>query len=260
MADMLTYIAASGMDAAMKEVNNKANDLANLNSGAYKSINVKTQDSFYILESKAGSPTQEGEKPVGLYQGSGSRAVSTYRDFSLGTRKHTGLSLDFYIRGSGYVAVTLRGGTTAYYRATSLQRNAQGNLVTQEGYPLEDGITIPTTVSVEAIAISAQGIVSYKDTTGASIELGQITLNTFINEQGLTPLANGYFLQTEASGDAINGTPGDIGFGSLDQGAIELSNVEVAIVFADFITAQRAYELNAKVLRASEEMAKEIQK
>ncbi|MDX1916981.1 MAG: flagellar hook-basal body complex protein [Rickettsiaceae bacterium] len=261
MADMLTYIAASGMDAAMKEINNKANDLANVNTGAYKSVSTKTQDSFYIIESKAGDASQEGEKPVSLYQGTGVRAVSAYRDFSLGARKQTGLNLDFYIQGSGYVAVTLPNTDTAYYRATSLQRNSSGVLVTTEGYPLVDNIVIPDTVSTQDILISDQGVVSYKNaTSGAAVVLGQITLNNFINEQGLTPLSNGYYLETAASGSAVSGNPGDVSFGTLDQGALELSNVEISTVFADFMTAQRAYELNAKVLRSADEMAKELQK
>ncbi len=257
MADLLTHIAASGMDAAMKEINNKANDLANVNSGAYKSIHNKTQETFYIHVTKAGSGAQDGEKPVGVYQGTGAKTVATYRDLSLGTRKQTSMSLDFYIAGSGYVAVTLPSKETVYYRATSLKINSEGVITTSEGYPLVDNIVLPEAIAMQAIKISENGEMSY-DGGDQKIVLGQINLHNFPNEQGLKGLSGGYYLETEASGAPIVGKPGDPGFGTLDQGALELSNVEVANVFADFMAAQRAYELNAKMLRSAEEMSKEL--
>ncbi|MDX1924712.1 MAG: flagellar hook basal-body protein [Rickettsiaceae bacterium] len=261
MADLLTYIAASGMDASMKDISNNAHNLANINSGAFKTINTETKDTFYIMASQAGSAATEGEKPVSNYSGTGVKVTGTYRTLTQGARKQTGNSLDFYINGSGYVAVTLPNKSTAYYRATSLKVNSEGKFTTSEGYLLADDIApITSDVDTQTIKISQQGQVYYSNTSGNDVTLGQITLYTFPNEQGLKALSGSYFQETDASGAPTQGKPGDAGYGTLDQEALELSNVEIATVFADFMAAQRAYELSARMLRSSEEMFKELNK
>ncbi|MDX2050352.1 MAG: flagellar hook-basal body complex protein [Rickettsiaceae bacterium] len=260
MADSISYTAASGMLASMADISNRANNLANLNSLAYKAIETETKDTAYRVESKAGSSAIAGEKPVSTYYGTGVQVTGTYRNLAQGTRKPTGDPLNVYISGSGYFAINLPNNVRGFTRAGAFKLNNQGQIVTTEGYTLVDDITLPQDVQSQNVKISAQGQVTATNNAGDDVVIGQLRLYTFTNEQGLIPQTKSYYTESEASGEAVEGNPGDLGFGELEQYAVELSNVEATKEFASFMAAQRAYELCARMLRVSEEMQKELNK
>lgn len=262
MAEIITYSAASGMKAAMMEITNRTNNLANVNSLGYKALEIETKDTFYNHIAKAGVQGAQdvGEKPVGVQLGTGVKVTGTYRNLEQGTMKQTNNPLDIAIIGSGYFAVTLPNNQRAYTRSGAFQINNQRQIVTSDGYLLVDDINIPANIQISTVNISPEGNVTASDNAGGEIQLGQIQVYGFVNERGLDQIGGGYLIENATSGEGQANTPGDLGFGKLGQRQLELSNVEIATEFAAFMAAQQAYSMSSKMLKAIDDMLKELNK
>jgi len=194
---------------------------------------------------------------VGLGTGSGTRAVATARNFSAGNLRATGAPLDVAIEGLGFLQVAMPDGTRAYTRAGALHLDAQGVVVTNEGYPLEPAITIPS--NALSVSVSKDGVVSAQlPGQTASQTLGTIELSTFANTGGLRALGGTLFATTSASGEPEAGAPGADGRGTLVQGFLEDSNVSVVEEMVNMIIGQRAYEANSRVIKATDEMLAQV--
>lgn len=252
------YTAASGMNAQQSNIDNIAHNLANVNTTGFKKSRVEFEDLVYQQTRAAGTPTATtAEAPVGLEVGLGTRQVASARDFSTGNLKVTGAPLDVAIEGRGFLQVTLPSGETGYTRAGSLHLSAQGQLVTAEGYAIEPQITIPENAT--SITISRDGIVSVLAAgDSAAQQVGTIELAAFQNPAGLRGLGGNLFGVTTASGEPTNGVPGSDGLGTITQGFLEESNVSVVEEMVNMILGQRAYEANARVVKAADEMLAQV--
>lgn len=248
------YTAATGMIAQQMNVDNIANNLANVNTTGYKKSKLEFQDLLYQQLRLAGATQAEGAQvPVELQIGYGTRPVATQRIFSQGTVVSTNNPLDVSIDGDGFLQVTLPDGTVSYTRDGALKKSAEGTIVTSDGYTLEPQVTIPADAT--AINISSDGEVSVLVPGDATMQtVGQLELARFVNPAGLKSIGRNLFLETEASGVPITGQPDTEGYGKLTQGFLELSNVEVVDEMVNMIVAQRAYEINARAIQTSEEM------
>ncbi|MEE2657228.1 MAG: flagellar basal-body rod protein FlgG [Candidatus Latescibacterota bacterium] len=248
------YTAATGMIAQQMNVDNIANNLANVNTTGYKKSKLEFQDLLYQQLRLAGATQAEGAQvPVELQIGYGTRPVATQRIFTQGTVISTNNQFDISIDGDGFLQVTLPDGTVAYTRDGALKKSSQGTVVTSDGYTLEPQVTIPQDAT--EVNISSNGEVSAKIPGDPTFQqLGQLELARFVNPAGLKSIGRNLFLETEASGVAQNGQPDTEGFGKLSQGFLELSNVEVVDEMVNMIVAQRAYEINARAIQTSEEM------
>jgi flagellar basal-body rod protein FlgG len=252
------YTAASGMDAQQTNIDNVAHNLANVNTTGFKKSRVEFEDLVYQEVRAAGSAASATtEAPVGLEMGLGTRAVATARDFSAGNMRSTGGPLDLAIQGDGFFKIAMPDGTDAYTRAGTFHLDAQGSIVTAEGYALEPGISIPTNAT--SISISNDGVVSATiPGQTATQELGTIEIATFPNAGGLRPLGGNLFQPTTASGDEEVGSPGTDARGTLQQGFLEDSNVSVVEEMVNMIIGQRAYEANSRVVKAADEMLGQV--
>ena len=252
------YTAASGMNAQQLNMDNVANNLANVNTAGFKKSRVEFQDLVYQEMRAAGTQASSStEAPTGLEVGLGTRAVATARDFSTGNLKSTGGPLDLAIAGAGFFQVSMPDGTTAFTRAGSFHLDGQGVIVTSEGYPLEPAITVPATAT--SVTISKDGVVSATIAgQTAAQQLGTITLASFTNPAGLTPLGGTLFTPTTASGDPQTGPPSADGRGGLQQGFLEDSNVSVVEEMVNMIIGQRAYEANSRVIKAADDMLGQV--
>lgn len=248
--------AALGMSAQQKTVDNIANNLANVNTTGFKRSTIAFQDLFYqnIAVSKRGSGMTSGRAVAPQLQiGHGAKAVATVRNFSQGPIEETGGSLDVAINGEGFFQVEMPDGTIAYTRDGNFTLDANGRIITQSGLPLASWIEVPE--DAKAIQISQQGVVSAKlSGGGGTIDLGQIELAKFVNPGGLEALGGNLFSVTERSGQPFYGTAGMDGFGVLQQGFLEQSNVDIVKEMVRLIEAQRAYETNSKMVQTAEDM------
>jgi flagellar basal-body rod protein FlgG len=248
------YSAATGMMAQEMQIDTISNNLANVNTTGYKKVRVDFQDLIYQTMRNAGTPTSAGtEIPNPIQVGLGTKVASTQRIFSSGEYEQTDNPLDMLIEGDGFFQITMPDGTIAYTRDGSFKRDSQGKVVTSDGYSLSPEITIPSTAT--AINISSDGTVSVT-TSGSTTpqNIGQLTLAKFINPGGLESMGKNLFRPTAASGEAITNTPGLEGFGTIAQGFLEMSNVQVVSELVNMITAQRAYEVNSKAIKVVDEM------
>jgi flagellar basal-body rod protein FlgG len=252
------YTAASGMNAQQANIDNVANNLANVNTTGFKKSRVEFEDLVYQQIKTAGTPTsQEAEAPTGLETGLGTRAVATARNFSTGNLRNTNNPLDLAIEGNGFFQVTLPGGETGYTRAGALHLSGQGQIVTNDGVPIEPAITIPANAT--SVSISKDGIVSVSvPGQSATQQVGTIELANFQNPAGLQARGGNLYVATTASGDATTGVPGSDGLGSIAQGFLEDSNVSVVEEMVNMILGQRAYEANSRVIRAADEMLQQV--
>jgi flagellar basal-body rod protein FlgG len=251
------YTAASGMNAQQMNIDNVAHNLANVNTTGFKKGRMEFEDLVYQQIKAPGSPTsQEGEAPVGLDLGLGSKVVATARNFSSGNLRATNAPLDLAIEGAGFFQVSLPGGETGYTRAGNLHPNAEGQIVTSEGYPLEPAITIPS--NAISVSVSKDGIVSAATPGQAPQQIGTIELANFQNPAGLEARGGNVFVVSSASGDPITGVPGSDGMGMIAQGFLEDSNVSVVEEMVNMILGQRAYEASSKVIRAADEMLQQV--
>jgi flagellar basal-body rod protein FlgG len=232
-----------------------ANNLANVNTAGFKRSRPDFQDLLYQNLRSAGTASNAGAQfPVGTEVGLGARVITTEKNFSQGDFRETGNPLDMVIEGDGFFQVTMPNGSTAYTRAGAFKLDAQGRLVTSEGWLLSPSITIPST-STE-ITIGSDGSVSVRNgDTGAVEDAGTpLELARFSNPAGLQSIGHSMFLATPASGDPITGAPGSSGIGSINQGFLEMSNVSVVEEMVNLIAGQRAYEVSSKAIQASDEM------
>lgn len=245
--------AATGMTAQQMMVDVIANNLANVNTIGFKRSQIDFEDLLYVKLRDAGAEVASGiNTPGGIEVGSGVRVASTIKVFSTGEFQNTGRKLDIAIRGDGFLQVTLPNGDIRYTRDGALQTNADGQLVTTTGYTIEPAITIPTdAVSVD---VGKDGSVNITDTTGTTSVVGTIQLVRFPNPSGLSNEGDNLLSATEASGTATTGTAGEDGLGTIQSGFLEKSNVQMVTELVNLITAQRAYEINSRAIRAGDQM------
>ena len=249
------HTAATGMRAQELNVQVISNNLANMRTTGYKRQRAEFQDLLYEHVRRVGSQTSDQGNilPAGIELGSGVKTVGTPRLMTQGSLAQTGKDFDVAIRGEGFFKILLPDGRTAYTRDGSFELDAQGRIVTAQGNVVQPAITIPQNAS--GITINALGQVSYT-TPGAttSTAVGQIELSMFINKSGLQAIGDNLYVETPASGAPQSGTPGNDGFGDLQQGSLEQANVEAVSEITDLIAAQRAYEMNSKVITAADQM------
>jgi len=249
------YIASTGMAAQERNVEVISNNIANMRTTGFKRQRAEFQDLLYQSYRRAGASTSDAgtQVPVGIEVGSGVRVAATARITSQGNVTPTEKELDVAIRGEGYLTVTLPDGRTAYTRDGALERDGDGRLVTVDGYPLEPGINVPE--DAQSIAISRDGMIqAFFGNSTEPVQIGQIQLARFVNTAGLESMGDNLFLETPASGQAQVGFPDSDGMGNLLQGYLESSNVNAVTEMADLIAAQRAYEMNARVISGADEM------
>ena len=246
-------VAATGMAAEETQLDTIANNLANANTTGYKRQAAQFEDLLYQNARVAGSNADGTVGPTATQVGTGVRVVATTRSFEQGTLQQTGNPLDLAVQGEGLFAVMRPTGELAYTRSGSFQLDAQRRLTTSDGLPLEPPITIPADAT--SVTIAADGTVSVQQPGGhASTNVGQIRLTTFPNPNGLSALGNNLFGATASSGEPVTGAPALEGRGTLLQGSIEGSNVNVVDEMVAMIRTQRAYEINSKVISAADEM------
>ncbi|MCP4690949.1 MAG: flagellar basal-body rod protein FlgG [Desulfobacterales bacterium] len=248
------WSAATGMSAQSLNIDVIANNLANLKTIGFKKSRADFQDLLYETMTPAGAPTSsETEAPVGIQVGHGTRPVAVQKVFTQGDYEHTKGELDLAIDGDGFFEVTQPNGNPAYTRAGSFKLDSSGQMVTSEGFLLSPGITIPP--EALAISIGVDGTVSVLNAgEDEATEVGQITMARFANPTGLHALGRNLLVPSTASGPATTGVGGEDGFGTISQGFLEMSNVSVIDEMVSMITAQRAYEINSKVIQTSDDM------
>jgi len=248
------YTAATGMNAMQHQIDVTSNNISNINTTGFKQDRAEFQDLLYeSLNYTAGRTTQDTMNPTGIDVGLGVRLANIQKNFTQGDYKTTSNQLDIAIQGKGFFQIVLPSGEIAYSRNGNFKINAEGTIVNGNGYPLEPQIVVP--VQYKDLTISKDGFVSTKDPiTADTIDLGQIVLADFINPAGLMPLGESLFMQTEASGDVVEGNPQTEQFGTLQQGMLEVSNVKLVNEMVDLITAQRAYEANSKAITTADSM------
>jgi flagellar basal-body rod protein FlgG len=252
------YTAASGMNAQQANIDNIAHNLANVNTTGFKKSRLEFEDLMYQEMRTAGSAASATtEAPIGLEIGLGTRAVASARNFSAGNMRATYAPLDIAIDGRGFFQVSLPDGTTGYTRSGALHLDAQGAIVTNEGYALEPQISVPAQAT--AISVSRDGIISATIAGQSEVQqLGTVEIATFANDGGLRPLGGNLFAPTTASGDPETGAPGTDARGTLIQGFLEDSNVSVVEEMVNMIIGQRAYEANSRVVKAADEMLGQV--
>lgn len=247
--------AATGMMAQELNVQVISNNIANVRTTGYKRQKIHFQDLLYEHFRRAGSATsdQNTQVPAGTFVGSGVKTVSTGRVMTQGNLTPTEKQYDVAIRGEGFFRVRMPDGTTAFSRDGSFDLDAQGQLVTRDGYQVEPGITIPNNAT--GVSINAQGTVEVTvPGQTAPQQVGQIQLARFINKVGLESIGDNLFRETAASGQPIDGLGGGEGFGTLQQNYLEEGNVQAVTELSQLIAAQRAYEMNSKVITAADQM------
>ncbi|WP_232628136.1 flagellar basal-body rod protein FlgG [Methylobacterium sp. Leaf118] len=249
------YAAATGMAAQELNVQVISNNIANLRTTGYKRQQAHFQDLLYQNLRRSGSSTSDQNTvlPAGLALGSGVKTVSTARVMSQGTMTMTEKDYDVAIRGEGFFRVRMPDGRTAYTRDGSFDLDAQGQMVTRDGYLLDPGITVPNTAT--SVTIGATGAVQATiPGQTAPQALGQFQMARFVNKVGLESIGDNLFVETAASGAAVTGLPGSEGFGNLQQSYLEEANVNAVTEISSLIAAQRAYEMNSKVVTAADQM------
>ena len=252
------WTAAAGMHAQQLQVDTISNNLANVNTNGFKKSRAEFQDLFYQTLNAPGAPSSSSTRnPAGIQLGLGVRPGSIKKLFNQGDFKNTGNPLDMVIRGFGFFKLLLPDGTTAYSRDGAFTADRDGQLVNAQGYQLDPPITLPP--DTLNVTIGEDGTVSVtQQGQNAPTELGQIELSNFVNPTGLLALGGNLYQATEASGDPVDGTPGLDGLGQIGQNFLEISNVSIVTELVDMIAAQRAYELNSRVVRSSDEMMQQL--
>lgn len=248
------FIAATGMEAQRVNIDVIANNLANVNTNGYKKSRADFQELLYQRIKTAGAASADGiENPTGIQVGLGVKPAAVQKIFQQGDFVSTGNRLDLVIEGMGFFQVSMPDGETAYTRAGAFKLDSEGNIVNSDGYPMEPSITVPS--DTLDISVTADGTVSVLQPSSVTpTQVGQIELAHFINPAGLTALGKNLFMTSTASGEVTTGNPGSEGRGEINQGFLEMSNVNVVEEMVNMIVSQRAYELNSKVVQASDEM------
>lgn len=254
-------IAATGMSAQQLNVEVIANNMANINTTGFKRARAEFTDLLYQAERLAGAPNRGGEGaiPEGAQLGLGVRPAAVRNLHLQGSLTSTGNRLDLALTGRGWFQVATQDGDTVYTRSGALNTNAQGQLVTLDGYLVSPQVQIPP--GALDVEINQSGTISVRMPGQVNpVQVGQLTLANFANENGLQPLGSNLYRATQASGAAVVGLPGEAGAGTIKQGYLESSNVDPVKEITDLITAQRAYEMNSKVIQAADDMAATVAK
>lgn len=254
-------IAATGMAAQDLNVQVIANNIANINTTAFKRARAEFTDLIYQAERLPGvsSRGQNNTIPEGAELGLGVRTAAIRNLHIQGALTNTGNQLDLALSGRGWFQVTGADGGIVYTRAGAFNTNGVGQIVTTDGLVLSPAMTIPTNAVTVTVSQSGQVAVTLPNQTAPQV-IGQITLANFANDAGLLPLGGNLYQQTEASGAPVTGLPGDPGFALISQGYLESSNVDPVKEITDLISAQRAYEMNSKVIQAASDMAMTVSK
>ncbi|MFD1333712.1 flagellar basal-body rod protein FlgG [Methylopila musalis] len=249
------YTASSGMAAQEANVELISNNIANLRTTGFKRQRAEFQDLLYQSMRRVGSTTSEAGTllPTGVDIGSGVKLVATPRVMSQGTVAPTEKTYDLAIRGEGFFQIDLPDGRTAYSRDGSFELDATGQLVTADGYVVQPGITVPDNALSVTINSTGQVEATLQGQTAPQV-LGQLQLARFVNKSGLEAMGDNLFLETAASGTPLVDNPGAEGFGTTLQAYLEQSNVNAVTEISDLISAQRAYEMNSKVISAADQM------
>ena len=253
------YTSATGMQAQNLNIDTISNNLANVSTYGFKKQRVEFQDLLYLNLRPAGTPTSpETNIPVGIQIGEGVKPVATQRIFSQGTVLNTNNPLDLLIEGQdSFFRVVRPDGTVVYTRDGSFKRDANGNVVTTDGYFMDPPVQIPADAAQVQITADGRIMVTIAGQTQAN-QIGQIEVSRFVNSAGLLALGHNYFAATAASGDPIDGTPGTVGFPTIQEGSLENSNVDVVDEMVNLIIAQRAYEMNAKGVTTADQMLQTV--
>ncbi len=252
------WISKTGMEAQQTQLDTISHNLANVSTNGYKRSHAVFEDLMYQNLRQAGANSSEQTTlPTGLQLGLGTRAVATARSFSQGNLQQSGNPLDVAVRGNGFFPIQMPDGTPGYTRDGSFQVDAQGALVTSNGYPVQPGITIPANALSVSIAQDGTVSVTLQGQT-APQPVGQLQLAAFVNPAGLEPKGQNLYTETAASGTATLGTPGLNGLGPVQQGFVETSNVNVVEELVAMIQTQRSYEINSKAIKTSDEMLQRL--
>ena len=256
MASVAMSAAVTGAQAQQLRIDTIANNVANVNTDGFKRVEATFSDLFYVNLKRAGilENADAAPRPTGVQVGMGTRILGTYRNMESGALRQTFHPLDVAITGSGYFAIALPNGRVAYARARAFQRDAEtGKIVTTDGNSLGTGITIPTNIVTENVQISESGLITALDPDNPTeiIEIGQLELFAFQNESGLEAIGNNLLVETVGSGEAI--AIDDLS-GRFKQGFLETSNVKAVEEFTKLIEAQRAYELNTRVISTQDKV------
>lgn len=248
------WSAAAGMAVQQYNMDTISNNLANVNTTGFKKSRAEFQDLLYQTINMAGTSSSTSTSlPTGIQLGHGARLQSVVRQYSTGSMRNSDKQLDMAIEGKGFFRVTMPDGTQAYTRDGAFTVDSNGTLVNANGYALDPQITIP--LDKTDVTIAPDGTVSIKQGgQNAAQQIGQITIVDFINPAGLNQLGGNLLQPTTASGEPIEGTPGQTGLGTIKQGLLEMSNVDVAEEMVNMIIGQRAYEANSKTIRTVDDM------
>jgi flagellar basal-body rod protein FlgG len=248
------WVSKTGLSAQDTKMSTISNNLANVNTTGFKRDRAVFQDLLYqINRQPGGMNTQNSELPSGLQLGTGVRVAGTAKQFTQGNLEVTEQPLDMAVNGRGFFQVQMPDGNIAYTRDGQFQLNSDGDVVTPDGFLLEPSITVPENAT--NITIGRDGTVSaVVENEADPVNLGEVTLVDFINPQGLQAMGDNLYRATNASGDPVEGEPGIAGLGTIEQGMTEASNVEVVEELVGMITTQRAYEMNSKVVSATDQM------
>jgi flagellar basal-body rod protein FlgG len=244
--------SVSGINAQQSRIDTTAGNIAGVNVDAYKRQGASFADLVYGKLAEGGRPVvaaKPGEKPL---HGSGTIMVAGNRDFDQGVIRQTDKNTDLAIEGKGFFKIEMPDGSTAYTRNGVFHKDSGGRIVTDQGYALYPEIVLPE--GSQELVIARNGSVTAQMSDGSQTELGVISLYKFVNPDGLKSLGDNLYATTGAEGDEEEGTPGQDGFGEIIQGALESSNVDLAVEMTDLLEAQRIYQLNARALRTSDEM------
>lgn len=253
------WIAKTGMDVQQTNIDVISHNLANISTNGYKQSRPVFEDLIYQTIRQAGSPAaQQGQVPTGLQLGVGARTVATVRLYTEGALQNTNNSFDLAVSGQGFFRVLSPDGqTTAYTRDGSFRLDSQGRMVMSNGWQLQPAFQIPT--DAVSFNVAPDGTASYMPAGAVNaVQLGTITLSTFINPAGLTAKGETLYLETEASGAPQETIPGTNGAGTLYQGYVEASNVNATEELVNMIQAQRAYEMNSRAIQTSDQMLQKL--
>jgi len=251
------WIAKTGMESQQTNIDVISHNLANVSTNGFKRSRPVFEDMIYqTLRQPGAQASQQSQVPSGLQIGTGARPVATERIFLQGNLQQTSNNLDLAIQGNGFFQIQMADGTLAYTRDGAFQINSDGSMVTANGDVLQPQITIP--VDATNVTIAKDGTVSVTQAGGAITTQGPIQLTSFINTGGLQSIGDNLYMETVASGTPNSSNPGTNGLGTLNQGFVETSNVNVVEELINMIQAQRAYEINSKAIQASDQMLQRL--
>lgn len=252
------WIAKTGMEGQQTQLDAISNNLANVATNGYKRSHAIFEDLIYqTLRQSGANSTEQTQLPTGLQLGLGVRPVATARIYTQGNLQQTSNNMDLAIKGDGFFQIQMPDGTTAYTRDGSFQRDANGQLVTNNGYTVLPGITVPNNALTLTVGNDGTVTVTVPGQT-APQQIGQIQIANFVNPAGLEAKGQNLYTETAASGTPNTGAPNANGLGAIQQGFVETSNVNVVEELVQMIQTQRAYELNSKAVQTSDQMLQKL--